>query len=380
MNIGFDAKRAFCNKTGLGHYSRNLISNFIRYQPENHYFLYTPYKKLTSFDEILNQKNVIERSPIQFTDKLFPSLWRSGSIKKQIYADQIDLYHGLSHEIPFGLNSLSPNKKIKKVVTMHDLIYLRYPEYFSSMDRLAFDIKYRYACHNSDHIIAVSQQTKQDLIDYYQVEETKISVIYQNCGSHFFRLWSESERNDLKQKFKLTQPFALFVGTIEPRKNVYQLVRAFALLPRDLNVQLILVGSGKKYKSTLVQFIKENDLEDRIRFLGYVTDNDMPGLYQSAQLFIYPAFFEGFGIPLVEALHSRVPIITTMSNPFAEIVKDAALLVNPQSEIEMRDALKKLITQSSLRQDLINRGIKRCPLFAPQELTRQIMQVYHSLL
>ena len=187
MRIGFDAKRAFNNYTGLGNYARSLIGALVDYHPENQYFLYTPSFKIPFIKE---SENVHWRSPQKLHEKIGPSLWRTFNISTLAQKDKLDLYHGLSHEIPMQIEKSG----VKSIVTIHDLIYLKFPELFAFVDRKVYDYKFRSACEKADHIIAISKQTKRDIMEHFKIQEEKISVVYQSCLQPF---WNQNIDEEL---------------------------------------------------------------------------------------------------------------------------------------------------------------------------------------
>ncbi len=193
MNIGFDAKRAFHNSTGLGHYSRTLIRSLADCYPEHQYYLFNPKpSSLFSFPE----KNIQEVRPASFINNIFSSVWRSSWVKNDLKKYKIDIYHGLSHEIPVGIQKTG----IKSVVTIHDLIHERHPEQYNAIDVKIYNKKFRYACANADKIIAISEQTKKDIIEFYKTPEEKITVCYQSCNPAFSTAVSETEKDCRKKK------------------------------------------------------------------------------------------------------------------------------------------------------------------------------------
>ena len=213
MKIGFEAKRAFTNGTGLGHYSRTLITSLATYFAEHDFYLFTP--KKTSLFNTTSFKNIQTITPKHFLASVFRSAWRSSWVKKDLVKLDIDIYHGLSHEIPFGIQ----NTSVKSVVTMHDLIFERYPEQYNPIDIKIYRKKFKYACKNANHIIAISHQTKNDLIDFYKVPFEKISVCYQSCNPAFGIEVSEQEKKRVQQLYQLPDKFFLYVGSIIERKN-----------------------------------------------------------------------------------------------------------------------------------------------------------------
>jgi Glycosyltransferase len=239
MNIGFDAKRAYHNGTGLGHYSRTLISSLAEYYPGHEYYLFNP--KASSKFHLQQLKNIHEVLP-GFPSSLFPSAWRSSWVKKDLQKFNIDLYHGLSHEIPVGIQKT----KIKTVVTIHDLIHERYPEQYNSIDVNIYNKKFRYACEHADKVIAISSQTKQDIIDFYKTPEEKITVCYQSCNPAFSKAISEEEKKRVTQLYDLPEKYFLYVGSIIERKNLLTICKALVVLKDDLNIPLVVIGEWQQ--------------------------------------------------------------------------------------------------------------------------------------
>ena len=314
MNIGFDAKRAFHNHTGLGHYSRTLIRSLSEVYPGHQYFLFNP-KPSTQFS--FQSENLHEVLPTGFPGKWFPSLWRSQLVKKDLQKLKIDLYHGLSHEIPMGL----PRTGIRSVVTIHDLIHERHPEQYNPVDVRIYRKKFRYACANADRIIAISEQTRKDIIDFYQTDPAKIRVCYQSCNPAFGVQIGDEEKKAIRELYQLPLQFFLYVGSVIERKNLLNICKAINLLRNELNIPLVIIGEGGGYKQKVKDYIRQNGLESLCIFLsekesarqskGFRTATDFPAIYQSAIALIYPSFFEGFGIPVLEALWSHTPVITS---------------------------------------------------------------------
>ncbi len=371
MKIGFDAKRAFCNKSGLGNYARNLLENLFDLYPDNDYYLYTPEKRVPFARGIEG----IVRMPESGLSEAFSGIWRSWGVHKQIARDGIDLYHGLSHEIPIGLS-----KKVKTVVTIHDLIYLRLPHLFPWIDRKVYDFKFRYACKHADHIIAISERTKEDIINIFNINEDKVSVVYQNCNPRFYEPWDEENLYQLLCYYALPPRYFLYLGNIEPRKNCLNIIKAFMQLPKELDYSLVLAGGGGSYKRELESFVEQHGLSERVRFLGFVKNEDLPGLYQMAKAFVYPSFYEGFGIPLLEAMNSRTPVISSLGKPFEEVVRDTGLLVDPYSVEEIAKAMHKIATDDEFVKSLKTRAWDQAQFFHQEKVTFDLMKVYRKIL
>ena len=384
MKIGFEAKRVFTNTTGLGNYCRVLISSLAKNYKANEYFLFTP--KQTNLFNTSAYQNIQVVMPQTPLDKLFTAYWRSNSVKKDIAAKGIDIYHGLSHEIPYNIHQL---KGVKTVVTMHDLIVERYPEQFNPIDVKTYRFKYKYACKHTDKIVAVSKQTKQDLIDFYKVPEAKIEVCYPGSMKLFDKQVSEAEKQQIKALYKLPDQFFLSVGSIIPRKNLLTVCKAFYELKNSMNIPLVVIGKGSKYKEEVKQYVVDKGLQDRIIFLndapqvqslqGFKSGEDFPAIYQQALCMIYPSIFEGFGLPILEALQSGLPVITSNISCLPETGGNAAYYIDPLSVQEMATAIATIATNEPLRKDMIIRGYQHAQLFSQERCAARVMQLYESL-
>ncbi len=368
--IGFDAKRAFLNKSGLGNYSRHIISHLKKYYPENAYYLFSPSSNTNLFTDKNLYNNV---NPVGFY-KLFKSLWRSYGITKHINKLGLDLYHGLSNELPLNITK----SKVKKAVTIHDLIFLKHPELYKKADRFIYHKKTKEACTVADLIIAISTQTKQDIIDFYNIKEERIAVHYQSCDSAFYSKSSVEEKERLRQKYQLPASFILNVGTIEARKNALSILKAIHL--HHIDMPLVIVGRATPYLDTLKKYASKHKLKNRLITIHNVPNKDLPTLYQSAEVFVYPSIYEGFGIPVLEAFSSGVPVITTDTGSTAELASDAALLV-PYNQVDaIGAALKKIIDDSHTAETLRNKGYKRAGAFTDLAVTQKLIALYHKVL
>lgn len=378
MRIGFEAKRATHNFRGLGNYSRGLIEGMIEFQPQHELFLYAPPIKNKKGQEWLNTLTgkVHVRLPDSFLGKTFPPLWRSVLVADDIKKEKLDIYHGLSHEIPMRLDSLP----VKKVVTMHDLIYLRYPEFFPWIDRLVYARKFTYACKHSDLVIAICEQTKEDLIRFLKVDEKKIKVHYQSCSPIFYHELSSERIAEVKRQNNLSKPYILNVGAFEERKNQLNLVEAFALAAPKIEEDLVLVGQGKAYKNKVAQRVSELKLTERVKILNSVHHEELPALYQGASVFCFPSLFEGFGIPIVEALFSKTPVITSHGSVFPESAGPDAVFIDPLSSLEMAEALVGVLGSSVLREKMISGGTSYVQRFHRRDSTLNLMDLYSQVI
>lgn len=365
MRIGYDAKRYFLNKTGLGNYSRDLVRIMQEFYPKNDYFKYTPKIKDSALSD-----NMI-RVPNGILNCLFPSLWRNKWMVKDLVVDKIDVFHGLSGEIPQGLK----HTKIKSVVTIHDLIFLKYPELYKPIDRFLYNRKFKYAVNNADVIVAISEQTKRDIIEFYKIDANKIKVIYQGCHPAFKTEKSEEVKEKIRQKHNLPRKFVLNVGSIEPRKNAFQIVKAI----ENLDIPLVIIGKDTKYSDQIRQYVEQNDLQNRVQILQGFTMDELATIYSMAEIFIYPSKYEGFGIPIIEALYSGTPVITTNSGVFPEAGGPFSYYINPENIEEISYAITSILSNETMRKDMIEKGLDFVQRFNDEVIAQKWDQVYQSL-
>jgi glycosyltransferase involved in cell wall biosynthesis len=371
MRIGFDAKRAFRNVSGLGNYSRNLLRALSSYYPDNEYLLYTPSKSTNLFN--YSEQRFKVREPDGYFNKRFKSYWRSFSLAKQAKRDKLDIYHGLSHELPYNIQKTG----IKTVVTIHDLIFLRFPDLYKSWDRKIYSKKFKYACKIADLIIAVSNQTANDIKQFFGTDNSKIKVIYQGCNPVFRKELNNSERANIIKKYGFPESYILYVGTIEERKNLLSLIKAINIAKIEL--PLVVIGGRTSYFKKVKEYIDQVKVKN-IYFLETILNEDLPAVYQQAEVFVYPSVFEGFGIPVIESLYSKTPVITSKHGCFPEAGGPSSVYVDPQNIEELAIAIKKVIEDNELRQRMINEGCKYAGKFSDDMVAKNIMNAYKQII
>lgn len=371
MRIGFDAKRAFHNFTGLGNYSRFILHALNSHYPDHNYHLFTPTLRSNEETKPLLNNFTIHNAPAFYQKSLLKAFWRSFLISNTIKKEKLKIYHGLSNELPAILPA-----DVKKVVTIHDLIFLRYPNLFPFIDGAIYKAKFRSACKKADKIIAISQQTKQDIIDFFDIESEKIEVIYQGCHPNFLRPFSKERLKEIKEKYRLPSEFILNVGTLESRKNALLILKA--LKAGGITIPLVLVGRSTSYKKELEQYIVENNLQDQVSFLHHVSFEELPGIYDLSSLFVYPSIFEGFGIPIIEALHRNLPVITSKGSCFLEAGGKLAAYVDPADEEELAEAIKNNLEagKEDLDQQLLSEHLSQ---FSAKKISSDYMKLYNQL-
>lgn len=370
MIIGFEAKRLFQNYSGLGNYSRNTINLLSRYYPENQYVLFTP--KLSSLFLPPDQVKVI--SPVSRFSKRFRAYWRLSVVCKLLKKNNIEIFHGLSHLLPLGIGKTG----IPTVVTIHDLIFLRYPEFYKKLDCKFYHANTLRSCISATKILAISYQTKKDLIEFMGIDAEKIEVIHQSCNNIFYKPATTEEKELVRRKFNLPEKFILCVGTIEKRKN--QLAILQGVVKENLSVKIVLLGKPTEYKMQIDEFIMESGIRNQLIFLHNTNTSELRAIYQMAEVMVYPSFFEGFGLPVLEAQASGCPVITSNVSSLPEAGGDGALYIDPYNSSEIGEAIRNVLSDNDLKNELIRKGIANSLLFSDKIVAENLIAFYRSLI
>lgn len=386
MNIGFDAKRAAQNRTGLGNYSRFVIRILSEKFAGNQYHLYTPKPhRMPYLQEIPTLKHLFLHFPPQGIWSRIRSLWRVWGITKDIQKDGIQIFHGLSNELPLNIGTPEQRKMkaggkgCKYIVTIHDLIFIHTPQYYHWIDRQIYNFKFRRACRCADRVIAVSEYTKQEIMHYYHIPESKIDVVYQGCDPVFSQEIEEGKLQEVKARYQLPDKFVLYVGSIEERKNLMLVAKAMAELNRRAAIHVVAVGRHTAYVDQIQDFLKAQGIDHLFHFYHQVPYADLPSFYKWASTFAYPSRIEGFGIPLLEAINCGVPAIGCTGSCLEEAGGPNSIYVNPDDAKGMADAILRTCTDEPLRQHMISEGKKYALNFSDEKLSHDLMKVYESL-
>lgn len=372
MNIGLDGKKALSNFTGIGNYSRNHI-NLLTRNKDFSCTLFAPRKGKEECLKALNEPESISIVTPLSGSSISRNYWRNFSIVKDIRKSGVDIYHGLSNEIPFGIADAG----CLSAVTIHDLIFLRYPDTYDFLSRKLLEIKTKYACRHADAIVAVSEQTKRDIIDFYGVPAEKITVLYQGCHDVFRRKVSLDEISAIRQTYGIPEKYIVSVGTIEHRKNHSTIVKAFS--QAGVDATLVLVSKPTRLQKELESTIRELGIGDKVKILNNVPLEHLPALYQGSIASVYASYFEGFGIPVLEGLTSGVPVIAATGSCLEEAGGEGAVYVNPFDVREMAEAMSRVVSDSELRCSLVAGGQKHLSRFTEEALAANVYDFYRRL-
>ncbi len=371
MRIGYDAKRIVRNGTGLGSYGRTLINSLSAVDTDDAFLLYAPDKGRNDLrSQIVLRPNVTFHYPDNAHGGLKRALWRSHGIVKDLLHNKVDLYHGLSGELPPGIHKAG----IPTVVTIHDLIFLRHPEYYHWFDVQIYKWKFFQTLKEADHIIAISECTKRDILYYGDYPEEKISVIYQSAARRFTTTNTEEDTTILQG---LGNRYILQVGTLEERKNALESMAALGDLPDDIH--LVLVGRQTPYTEQLLRYARQQGLEPRLHILSGVSNDDLPVLYHHAACFVYPSRYEGFGIPIIEAIQCGLPVVAATGSCLEEAGGPDSLYVSPDDPHALAEAVLTMLNRPD-RAEVIARSQEYVRRFENDSVAEEVKEVYRTIL
>jgi glycosyltransferase involved in cell wall biosynthesis len=286
----------------------------------------------------------------------------------------------LKPDVFHGQYVLPPFMKTKSVLAIHDLAHEHFPEFFHPVEAFRMKTLVRWSAKRASHIMTISEFSAADIARRFDLPREKITVAHLAASPDFHPRDKGQSQEHLARKYGLTFPFILYVGRIQARKNLPRLVEAYARLRKQgLDAKLVLVGKKDWQSGQLLERIKELGLQDCLIFPGFVPFDDLPIFYNAAEVFVFPSFFEGFGLPVVESMASGVPTITAFGSSLEEVAGDGALLIDPTDTNSITDALAKVLGDPGLQRDLATRGLKRSKDFTTGNLAEKALSVYRSL-
>ena len=370
-SIGFDAKRAVLNYSGLGNYSRLVLELIANRFPTAEMRLFTPkVKENRLLQPILQRPNVSIETPDTIFGRMFGSLWRSRGMTSQIKRFNPDLFHGLSNQLPVGIDKTG----IPSLVTIHDVIFIPHPEFYHRPDVEIYKRHFHRSANLATRVMAISECTKRDLIHYFNIPEEKIDIVYQGCDNSFYMPVTKERLDDVRKRYALPERYIVGVGTIERRKNQLLAVKALPSLPSDIS--LVLVGRPTDYVKEIQKEATRLGVSDRLKLIHGADFKDFPAFYSGAILSSYPSHYEGFGIPVIESIASGTPVVAATGSCLEEAGGPGALYVTPQSTDEFIDAARAIISDTSLRDSLVANGQKYIKRFSAENFTKGLLDSY----
>lgn len=363
-------------KTGVEYYVLNLAENLILIDKDNEYIFFICFSigsKMDSkpFLESRNSKKKIIRLPI---NSLLCLSWAYLSMPPIDWIiGEVDIFHSSYSIAP-------PLKKGNLIYTVHDLVNLKYPELHTIKSAPVYLRRLSLSVQEAKRIIAVSENTKNDLMEFTKVPEEKIRVIPEAPRKEFRRIEDAELIKKIKEKYNLNQKYILSVCTLEPRKNLKNLIRSFSQLKDDMKEEYSLVIVGKKgwLYNEIFEEIKNLKLHDRVKIIGYVPENHVPILMNGAEVFVYPSIYEGFGLPPLEAMACGTPVISSNSSSLPEVIGDAGILFDPYDTDELTEKLSCLLSSESLKKEMSIRGEQRARMFSWEKTAKETLKVYYE--
>jgi glycosyltransferase involved in cell wall biosynthesis len=376
LKIGIDIRNLMSpTRNGVGEYTYELLNAIFKIDKENQYYLfYNSHTDVTAHTPLWPQNN------IHYVATRWPNKVFNGFIK--IFGwpklDKLVSRHGkLDYFFSPNLNFTALSKDIKNILTIHDLSFKFFPQFFSVKQKLwHWAVSPKKQCERANAILVLSQNTKRDLVDYYKIPQEKIKIVPGAISTTFNSPATDKEK--IKQKYNLPNRFILCLGAVEPRKNIIGLIDAFEKIYHQLpaSYSLVIAGSGHGWKNKQIYArALASPLRDKIEFIGYVDAEDKPGLYSLAELFVYPSFYEGFGFPVLEAMAMGVPVITSNRSSLPEITDQATYLVSPNHPTEIAQAMIKMLTNEKLREYFKKLGLEQVKKFSWDTAAKEFLSL-----
>ena len=369
MRIAIDARGInLYNGTGIGTYTENVLKNLINIDTINNYHIFWSGNNYEGIKR--------DNCKIVMTSKKHQRFFEDYYFPQNISKENIDIYHMPQNGIGF-----SQEISCKKIVTIHDLIPYIMPETVGRGYLLKFLKEMPLVIGNSDGIITVSEFSKQDILKFFPIDENKIFVTPLAADKKYMPLDKTYCKNMLRDTYKLTEPFILYLGGFSERKNVASVLTAFSKVYKDLDrkYNLVIVGGYKDSSQRLVMLANELGIDDIVVFTGFVPEEHLPIFYNCSDAFIYPSFYEGFGLPPLEAMNCGTPVIASNLTSIPEVVGDGGILINPYNISEISLAIGNLLSNENLRQELSYKGLKRAKEFSWQETAQSTLKVYEDI-
>jgi len=370
MRIAIDIGRI--NEFGIGTYIWNLVRSLSQLDDRNEYVLAG------------TDKNFHELGPLRPNFTKFLQSDRTGSWREQLALsleldeEKPDVVHIPHHDCPFMMPG-------RLVVTIHDCVHVKFPpENLSRLRRYELYWRTKRAVEGASQILAVSNSTRDDLLNLFNLDAGRISVVHNALDERFSPAENGADRRTVLERYQLQDPFILYSGRIRPHKNIHRLIEAFAVLKSELrddeqyrNLKLIVIGDELSRHQYLRLTVVRSGVQQDVRFFGFVPNSVLQVFYQSAALFAFPSLYEGFGLPPLEAMASRTPVLASNTSSLPEVLGDAALLVNPENVFEIARGMKSILMEDALRTRLIERGMTHISKFSWVTAAKQVIEAYN---
>jgi glycosyltransferase involved in cell wall biosynthesis len=371
MNIAIDATIIREEITGTGFYITNLLNGLLKIDDKNTYYIFGDEKFLKI--NLGTEKNNFKIIHKRFKNRIIRVLWEYLILPVELKKLKVEVLHSPNYITPlFKLG-------FKVILTIHDLTFLLFAEKYPVTKRLLFGRMINIYIKISDGIIAVSENTKKDILRFFKIQGNKVSVTYESYPEYYNNHIDIKNAKEFLKKYGIKKEFILYVGMIEPRKNILSLLKAFIQIDKELNLDLVIVGKKGWYYEEIERFVSSiemDKLKNKIIFTGYIHENELKYFYRSAFVFVYPSLYEGFGLPPLQAMACGVPVITSNISSLPEVVGDSAIQINPESLVEIVKNVKLVYNNKDFRETLIKKGLKRSELFNLEKIAENTLKIY----
>jgi Glycosyltransferase len=369
MRIAIDARKL--RDYGIGTYVRNLLRQLGRQDHPHEYVVLCREQDCDTIEEWGGCFRAVVETAAAY------SVGEQIAIPMDLRREAVDLFHAPHYVLP-------PLTPCRSVVTIHDCIHLRFPQYLPTAIGYAYARGQMWtATHKAARVMTVSEASKRDILRYFRIPESRIDVIYNAIDDRFWREPDSEEIERVRERYRLTDPFVLYAGNIKPHKNLERLIESFHLMRQDpelKGVQLLIIGDEISKYATLRRAVHRYKLHKHVRFFGFVSDQTLAALYRLANVFVFPSLYEGFGLPPLEAMASGTPVITSNVSSLPEVVGDAALMIDPYEPAAIADAMRRVLTEPDLHADLRARGFARAREFSWERSIKRVRQIYDEVL
>jgi glycosyltransferase involved in cell wall biosynthesis len=378
MVIGIDVTAALTQGGGIGRYTRELVQALIAVDDTNRYRFFSAKPPATlPVPDPLPEARHVTYCPTLLDERWLYRLWYRLRLPLPVQwvTGQLDLFHSPDFVLP------PVNGRIPTLLTVHDLSFIHYPHVFPERLVRYLNQVVPWSIGRATHVLADSEATRNDLLNIWQVSPEKVTVLYSGVHERFRPVSDVSKITAVRQKYHLVDwPYLLSVGTLQPRKNYQMLIRAFAPLANKVPHHLVISGGKGWLYDEMMAEVAHQGLAERVHFIGFVDDADLPALYSAASLFVFPSLYEGFGLPLLEAMGCGTAVLTSNSSSLPEVAGDAAQQLPPDDQAAWSEAMLALLTEDSRRQALVNAGLNQVKRFSWQGSARQLLKIYERLL
>jgi len=368
MIIGIDTRIRSKNKTGIGYMISNIFPRLIEIDVYNNYVLFGNSLGVNSSRaKFFNLSRFFQRLSYLLLNKL-PFL-------------NINFFVGKTDIFIFPDFVVYPSSARKKILFVPDLSFIFYPQFIEKRNLDFINKKIVRSINKADKVITISENAKKEIISHYKVDPGKVEVVYLGCREDIKKIESGTILNNIKKKYKINKEYILYFGTLEPRKNINKLIEAYDLIPKKIRENYILVIAGGKgwYYDEIFKLVEQRGLSNDIIFTGYLPGEDVAPIYSAASLFVFPSFYEGFGLPILEAMNCGVPVVTSDTSSLPEIGGKAVLYFNPNDKNEMMEKIKEVLSSDDLRKRMIRDGHIRASLFSWDNAAKDVLKIINSI-